>query len=563
MRGIAIRYLVFIYLVFHGVAFSQSQTLPIGWSMVGNDTGAAIDVSSIFGNTTTPNAISASVTSVWAWNNGLNRWSFFAPSLTPQEQSNYATSNGYGVLSSIARGEGFWVNARSQFVYNPSITANVSPVANAGVSQIVGLGSTVTLDGSASNDTNSDPLTYAWTLTSKPTGSLAVLASATSAKSTFTADMAGTYIASLVVYDGKTNSVSANVTISAKAPVAFVPTISVGGLHACGLQLTGGIQCWGWNVDGLLGDGTNITSAKPVQVSGINNAISVSASQNHTCALLYSGSIQCWGLNPFGGLGNDSEVRSYSPVTVSGIGNASSVAAGLWHSCAVIGNGSVQCWGGGFDGQLGNGSTQNSKVPVAVIGIGNALAVAAGQWHTCALLSDGAVKCWGKWFTGIKSNNQTIYSTPVAIEGVSGATSISLGNTHACALLSTGAVRCWGDNDFGQLGIAPLAPYNSVIPVTAAGITSAKALTAGDGATCVLLSTGLIQCWGRGAVTGFGSNGGLIDGGNSYLPVTINNIKNPKSLAISQSSQGYICATLNDNSVTCWRSGLWMNANLN
>ena len=105
-----------------------------------------------------------------------------------------------------------------------SITAvaNTAPVANAGVARNVVLSSVVTLDGSASSDANSDPLTYAWTLTSRPSGSSAALSSATSAKPTFTADVAGTYVASLTVNDGKVNSAAATVSITA----AGLPTAS-------------------------------------------------------------------------------------------------------------------------------------------------------------------------------------------------------------------------------------------------------------------------------------------------------------------------------------------------
>ena len=69
--------------------------------------------------------------------------------------------------------------------------ANAAPVANAGVNQNVTLPATVTLDGSASSDANRDPLTYKWVLVTKPTGSVAVLSSSTSAKPTFAADIAG------------------------------------------------------------------------------------------------------------------------------------------------------------------------------------------------------------------------------------------------------------------------------------------------------------------------------------------------------------------------------------
>ena len=107
------------------------------------------------------------------------------------------------------------VNSTAVTVTITAAVANAAPVANAGVTQNVVAGSAVTLDGSASSDANSDPLTYAWTLTSKPAGSTAALSSATSAKPTFTADVAGTYVGTLTVNDGKVNSTSTTVTITA------------------------------------------------------------------------------------------------------------------------------------------------------------------------------------------------------------------------------------------------------------------------------------------------------------------------------------------------------------
>jgi len=91
---------------------------------------------------------------------------------------------------------------------------NAAPVANAGIAQSVAGGSVVTLDASASSDANGDPLTYIWTLTAKPAGSTAVLSSSASVKPAFVADMAGSYIASVTVSDGKMSSIAAAVHVT-------------------------------------------------------------------------------------------------------------------------------------------------------------------------------------------------------------------------------------------------------------------------------------------------------------------------------------------------------------
>ena len=93
------------------------------------------------------------------------------------------------------------------------------PAANAGVDQSVEMGTTVTLDGSQSSSPRQDAsLTYAWTLTSKPVGSVAELSSDTAAMPTFVADLPGVYDASLVVHDGTAASGQDGVRITATNP---------------------------------------------------------------------------------------------------------------------------------------------------------------------------------------------------------------------------------------------------------------------------------------------------------------------------------------------------------
>ena len=93
-------------------------------------------------------------------------------------------------------------------------TQNSPPVANAGANQTVKTGATVQLDGTRSSDVDGDPLTYLWSFTSSPAGSLAVLANFTTANPTFVTDKKGSYVVQLVVNDGKANSAPLTVTIS-------------------------------------------------------------------------------------------------------------------------------------------------------------------------------------------------------------------------------------------------------------------------------------------------------------------------------------------------------------
>mgnify|MGYP002737363302 CR=1 FL=1 len=106
--------------------------------------------------------------------------------------------------------------------------ANVAPVARVTSSQEVVTGSTVTLDATTSTDANQDVLTYAWAFLSRPSGSQAVLSSDTAAKPTFTADVSGSYVLALTVFDGKAYSTPAATTVQAAvtnvAPVANAGT---------------------------------------------------------------------------------------------------------------------------------------------------------------------------------------------------------------------------------------------------------------------------------------------------------------------------------------------------
>jgi len=97
-------------------------------------------------------------------------------------------------------------------------TANSIPVANAGIDQNILAGNMVSLDASGSSDADGDLLSYTWSFVSKPTGSSSVLDNEQAETPSFTPDLDGSYVFSLIVNDGLEDSLSDNVTIEAIQP---------------------------------------------------------------------------------------------------------------------------------------------------------------------------------------------------------------------------------------------------------------------------------------------------------------------------------------------------------
>ena len=131
--------------------------------------------------------------------------------ISPNPKFTADVAGTYSVILTVNDGI---VESTASVVTITASAANSAPVANAGLPQNVALSTTVTLDGTGSSDANNDFITYKWTLITKPAGSIAQLASATSAKPTFRADVSGTYVATLIVNDGKLDSVAAATTVT-------------------------------------------------------------------------------------------------------------------------------------------------------------------------------------------------------------------------------------------------------------------------------------------------------------------------------------------------------------
>jgi hypothetical protein len=92
--------------------------------------------------------------------------------------------------------------------------------------QTVLAGQTVILDGSASLDPLGQPLAFQWTLRTVPAGSAATLSGSTGAIPSFVADVAGAYVAELIVTAAGRTSAPRTVTVTAVATSPLMITIT-------------------------------------------------------------------------------------------------------------------------------------------------------------------------------------------------------------------------------------------------------------------------------------------------------------------------------------------------
>jgi alpha-tubulin suppressor-like RCC1 family protein len=331
---------------------------------------------------------------------------------------------------------------------------------------------------------------------------------------------------------------------SVPAPIV---DISAGGNHTCVILEGGGVKCWGFNNVGQLGNGTHgDLQTSPVDVVGLGGAaVVIDGGGNHTCAVLASGGLQCWGGNSEGCLGDGTVRVRPNPIDVPGLSSGvASVTAGGAHTCALLDSGAVKCWGRNQHGQLGIGSTTDSYVPVDVPDLRSGVAaVSAGGNHTCALLDSGGVKCWGWNDNGDLGDGTTVMkSSPVDVVGLpSAAVALVAGSDGACARLDTGGLACWGYGLHGDLGDGTRT--SSSIPVPVDGLSSG---VDGFSTSCAVVDGGALRCWGLNE-DGQCGDGTAIE---RDRPVDVVGLPEPATAVVS--GYWHSCARLASGAVWCW-----------
>ena len=124
--------------------------------------------------------------------------------------------------------------------------------------------------------------------------------------------------AAIAVSDGCAVLVDGRTFCVGGAPSGLLPARAVVGdlLSGCVLVGTNGVQCWGTNLYGRLGNEL-ASSATAVFIPMPEPVVQLVGSRTHTCALLRSGKVRCWGLNVDGQLGLEPRTSASTPVLVS------------------------------------------------------------------------------------------------------------------------------------------------------------------------------------------------------------------------------------------------------
>jgi alpha-tubulin suppressor-like RCC1 family protein len=150
-------------------------------------------------------------------------------------------------------------------------------------------------------------------------------------------------------------------------------SVDAGDLYTCALTSAGAAYCWGINQDGRLGDGsTSDRRDVPAAVIGGYVWAMIDAGDDHTCGVTTTGYGYCWGDNINGELGEGSDNPANEPQPImSGEQFSVVIPNGFQegnHSCGLTPDGTLYCWGANGDGQLGGGGNSNQNIPTLVIG---------------------------------------------------------------------------------------------------------------------------------------------------------------------------------------------------
>ena len=246
--------------------------------------------------------------------------------------------------------------------------------------------------------------------------------------------------------------------------------ISAGHAHTCALDEDGAAWCWGDDSSGQLGDGPfagTQVAVEPVRVvfDGVLDVIRAGFYQ--TCALDAAGGAWCWGSNVSGQNGDGTESTRHVPGAVHGGHEFRSIAPGEEFVCGVDAGDAVWCWGANRWGELAEPPVSEHWEPIE-IGI-DAESVSAASGHhamgsrsyACAIGPDGRAVCWGGSVPALRTESPT----PVALDDDVRLRRLTTGPRFVCGISRDGYAFCGGAGSSGALGTGDTQDRAELTPV--------------------------------------------------------------------------------------------------
>lgn len=303
-----------------------------------------------------------------------------------------------------------------------------------------------------------------------------------------------------------------------------VTRLAAGRNFTCALRRDGSVWCWGAPVRGADGSGNGRDhSPWGVPVAGVTTARKVAVGTVHACVIDTSDRVSCWGESSTGQAGSGTQANIVpAPVGVSGARAYRSME--VWESgaCAAAAGG-VFCWGAR---ERDAPATQPTLVTMRTPDLNDAALRASTEltrgrqpasfaYPGICLSEGGAVlTCWRSFNGNLPCPRETrddpCPESRPSLGAIPGGVLLGFGasSTNVCVLRADGpapgaprSLVCSCPNGEGQLGYAggaacDLGGDNVRFDTIRAG-EALRDVAVGNGFVCVVTAEGVVECAGR------------------------------------------------------------------